>query len=320
MGKMIGGGDAGELLGQPETADLSIRTITPSTPGYTLLDPYSHIVQGSITAFADYSGTVAGTVKVTSNAHGLTTGWPVTISGTTSYNATYTSVTVIDANNFYVTATWVANDATGTFKVFAFDSTTNTFSVGVNSLWAVPTSGALSALETCIRIQVPLLTTAGVHLRAQDWWETWVEFVGRVRGDSGQDAAIGIGVGDASGIDFAAVVSRRSATAQMEQWSTNASGDIGTPTSANATGDDRLFGARISGNDSYINRHAGMSRLLSADTLGIDYSGTQDPTLTPNELLYVYLFVGRRDAADATHQLVKFTGGYRPAIVYTPLS
>ena len=67
-----------------------------------------------ITAFADYSGTVAGTVKVTSVAHGLPVGPTASIGiyGTTNYNGVYT-VTYIDANNFYFTKAWVYNDATG---------------------------------------------------------------------------------------------------------------------------------------------------------------------------------------------------------------
>ncbi|MHC4605246.1 MAG: phage tail protein, partial [Planctomycetota bacterium] len=67
----------------------------------------------NITAFADYSGTVAGTVKVTSASHGLITGDMTLQAGTTSYNGDF-SVTKIDANNYYITDTWVANDATGT--------------------------------------------------------------------------------------------------------------------------------------------------------------------------------------------------------------
>lgn len=67
----------------------------------------------AITAFADYSATVAGTVKVTSATHLLETGMKVTITGSTSYNGTF-DVTKIDANNYYITDTWVADDAAGT--------------------------------------------------------------------------------------------------------------------------------------------------------------------------------------------------------------
>ena len=68
----------------------------------------------TITAFADYGGTVAGTVKATSTAHGLPSGTTadIAISGTTNYNGVYT-VTYIDVDNFYFTKAWVSNDATG---------------------------------------------------------------------------------------------------------------------------------------------------------------------------------------------------------------
>jgi hypothetical protein len=56
-----------------------------------------------ITAAADGGG---GEVDLTSTAHGLTTGDEVTITETTDYNGTFT-VTVIDANTFSITDTWV---------------------------------------------------------------------------------------------------------------------------------------------------------------------------------------------------------------------
>ena len=65
----------------------------------------------TISAFANYGTTVAGTVKATSTAHGLSAGTTagIVISGTTNYNGTYT-VTYIGANTFYFTATWVATE------------------------------------------------------------------------------------------------------------------------------------------------------------------------------------------------------------------
>uniref|UniRef100_A0A6M3IUC7 Uncharacterized protein n=1 Tax=viral metagenome TaxID=1070528 RepID=A0A6M3IUC7_9ZZZZ len=77
------------------------------------LYPIPPTLSGSITAFADYSGTVTGTVSVTDASHGLATGQTITISGTTNYNGTY-SITKIDDNTFYITATWVATE-TGTW-------------------------------------------------------------------------------------------------------------------------------------------------------------------------------------------------------------
>jgi hypothetical protein len=61
----------------------------------------------AISAFADYSATVSGTVKATSVAHGLTGTTTKQITGTVDYNGSF-SVTVIDVDNFYFTATWVA--------------------------------------------------------------------------------------------------------------------------------------------------------------------------------------------------------------------
>ncbi len=69
----------------------------------------------SITAFADYSGTVAGTVLVTSAAHGLVTGDLATISGTTNYNSDY-SITFVATDTFYIVEDFVADDATGTVQ------------------------------------------------------------------------------------------------------------------------------------------------------------------------------------------------------------
>ena len=82
---------------------------------------YSYNVQKygithTITAFADYSGTVAGTVLVTSATHNLPDGTStVIITGTTNYNGTFTA-TKVGANTFYITDTWVSDDATGTFR------------------------------------------------------------------------------------------------------------------------------------------------------------------------------------------------------------
>ena len=65
----------------------------------------------AITAFADYSGTVPGTVSATSATHGLPAGPTdnIGIYGTINYNGVYT-VTYIDANSFYFTKPWVATE------------------------------------------------------------------------------------------------------------------------------------------------------------------------------------------------------------------
>ena len=69
-------------------------------------------IEGATTAFADYGGTVAGTVLATDNTHGLATGDIITLTDTTNYNGIFT-VTVVDGNTFYFTDTWVADDAAG---------------------------------------------------------------------------------------------------------------------------------------------------------------------------------------------------------------
>jgi len=66
---------------------------------------------GSITAFADYSGTVPGTISATSAGHGRSTGDIVVINLTSApndYSGVY-EITVIDADTFYFTnAGWNA--------------------------------------------------------------------------------------------------------------------------------------------------------------------------------------------------------------------
>ncbi len=83
----------------------------------------------AISAFADYSGTVAGTVKATSVGHGLTGTTTKEITGTVNYQGAK-SVTVIDANNFYFTATW-ASTQTGWWSIGS-EGNTNT-ALGYNT-------------------------------------------------------------------------------------------------------------------------------------------------------------------------------------------
>jgi hypothetical protein len=67
----------------------------------------------TVSSIADYSGTVSGTISVTTaTAHGLVTGDMVELDGDTGYDGEY-DVTIIDTTSFYVTATFVAT-GTGT--------------------------------------------------------------------------------------------------------------------------------------------------------------------------------------------------------------
>ena len=68
-------------------------------------------LSGTITA----TNTTAGsTVTITSASHGLATNDRITISGTTSYNSTY-SVTYVGANSFSISATNSESSETGTW-------------------------------------------------------------------------------------------------------------------------------------------------------------------------------------------------------------
>jgi hypothetical protein len=71
----------------------------------------------AISAFADYSATVADTVRATSVGHGLTGTVTREITGTVNYNGSY-SVTVINADSFYFTATFVETE-TGWWSVYS---------------------------------------------------------------------------------------------------------------------------------------------------------------------------------------------------------
>ncbi|KKN70124.1 hypothetical protein LCGC14_0434490 [marine sediment metagenome] len=72
------------------------------------------VSETDITAFADYSETVSGTVSCTAAGHNLDSGERANLSGDTGYDDDYV-VTVIDDNTFYFTATWSAT-GTGTVR------------------------------------------------------------------------------------------------------------------------------------------------------------------------------------------------------------
>jgi hypothetical protein len=86
-----------------------IATFTVTNPGDYFTNPAD---QGPITVFADGGG---GQVVVTSNNHDMANATAVIISGTTSYNGTFTTSNVT-TNTFEITDTWVADDATGTWN------------------------------------------------------------------------------------------------------------------------------------------------------------------------------------------------------------
>lgn len=97
---------------------------------------------GAITAYADYSGTVAGTVKATDVGHGLTTGDFVVIRGTTNYNGVF-QITKIDDDNFYFTDTWVADDGASDWEQPSYLQHTSGTSIDFAVQWCMSsTKGA----------------------------------------------------------------------------------------------------------------------------------------------------------------------------------
>jgi hypothetical protein len=96
-----------------ETITKTIADTDLSALTYIAVDVYSGKASpsGSITAFADGTGKVV----VTSAGHGLADGDIVVISGTTNYNGSWTVADKTD-DTYTILDTWVANDATGTWK------------------------------------------------------------------------------------------------------------------------------------------------------------------------------------------------------------
>ena len=128
-----------------ETADIPVALrlfTTGALDGWT----FNAGSTGAITAYADYAGTVAGTVKATCTTHTLTTGDVVSIRGTTNYNGVF-AVTVIDADNFYFTDTWVADDGASDFDegsyLLAGTSAAGTYKMDYDISMVEATGGSL---------------------------------------------------------------------------------------------------------------------------------------------------------------------------------
>jgi hypothetical protein len=125
----------------PVTGDILFADQTGEwVDGYYTVVYDVHMQATAITAFADYSGTVAGTVRVTSALHLVQTGMKVTIAGTTNYNGTY-DATLINANQYYITATWVADDAAGTSTPYYSDTflpfVYSNAEIGIEKMYAI---------------------------------------------------------------------------------------------------------------------------------------------------------------------------------------
>lgn len=132
-----------------ETANtpIALRLFTTGS-----LDDWTFVAgsTAAITAYADYSGTVAGTVLATST-HGLTTGDYITIRGTTNYNGVF-QVTVVDGTHFYFIDTWAGDDGASDFDQASYlqagANSAGTYSID----WNVSTSEGGGAGSTILYI------------------------------------------------------------------------------------------------------------------------------------------------------------------------
>lgn len=96
-------------------------------------------VDFAIASYANYSSTVNGTVLVNATGHGLSTGMYASITGSTSYDDDFYA-TVIDANNFYISSTFVADDgaSTGTvmYKSIFYPYVYSNAEAGIDTMFA----------------------------------------------------------------------------------------------------------------------------------------------------------------------------------------
>jgi hypothetical protein len=96
-----------------EDSEININLSIDSGDG----EPFKIGDTGSITVFADAGG---GQVTVTSAGHGLSNGDSVLITKTTNYDGGYV-ISNVTTDTFEITATWVADDATGTWDSGSLD-------------------------------------------------------------------------------------------------------------------------------------------------------------------------------------------------------
>ena len=123
-------------------AILSLDT-TSTTSGERTTEKYDTFqgggdLSGTITAFIDYDGSVGGTTRVASTAHGLATGDRVTITSSPDsyYDGNYT-ITITSVDSFYFTKTYSGEDS-GTFtSLFVNDGLRITYKSKYETVTAV---------------------------------------------------------------------------------------------------------------------------------------------------------------------------------------
>ncbi len=106
--------------GNMHVHDNTVDTViyTANTPHY-IFGLFSSVIElgftfsagfdGAIASFSDYSSTVPGAVLANDASHGLSTNQGITINNSTDYNGAF-NVTVVDADNFYFTDTFVGDE------------------------------------------------------------------------------------------------------------------------------------------------------------------------------------------------------------------
>lgn len=107
----------------------------------------------TMTSFTDYSGTVAGAVKLHLAAgHSFVTGDVITISNTTNYNGIF-EVTKIDAASFYIIAAWAGDDG-ASYCVKGTSLIALAGSAGVyTSTWQM-TTAPTAACDLCFKVNI----------------------------------------------------------------------------------------------------------------------------------------------------------------------
>jgi len=175
--------------GRPSSGVPTALTRLALADAIAVYDPGSHLLNGAFSAFADYSGTVAGTVRATDVGHELVTGCQIIISGTTSYNGTFT-VTVVDADTFYFTATWVADDATGTWIAQVQD-------LGDGNGIRCPLMGGMTLVSdpfNGVYAVFALKDAAGIAIPAESLYALVAQLIDRIVTDDSSDTAVVFGL------------------------------------------------------------------------------------------------------------------------------
>ena len=169
VGDLVVSGDVFATNLTPEYGEMYIYSNSTETVINTVNTPIAlrNITSGLVSGFAfdagrqlnmdsfnDYSGTVAGAVRLYDAIadHRFSTGDVITISNTTNYNGIF-EVTKIDDYNFYIIAAWAGDDGVSNC-IRGTSLTALTGSAGVyTSTWQMTTAPA-GACELCFKVNI----------------------------------------------------------------------------------------------------------------------------------------------------------------------